>query len=86
MRGMLFGVFYSITGLFALLSGIFDLSIMYFYKYLTPSCGTIYYASMTLIGVMGFVTFVLVATKYRRRDRLDQGGQITAAATELSVN
>ena len=74
MRGMLFGVFYSITGLFALLSGtgIIDLSMTYFYKHLIPSCGTIYFASMTLIGVMGFVAFVLVATKYHRQYTLDQ--------------
>lgn len=85
MRGMLFGVFYCIIGLFALLSGIIDLFIVYYYEYLIPSCGTVYYASMTLIGVLGFMAFILVATKYERRKRLDHLGQ-GHESTELSVN
>ena len=85
MRGMLFGVFYCITGLFALLSGSIDLLIVYEYKYLVPSCDTVYFATMAFIGVVGFVTFILVANKYRMRKRLDHAGH-DPEITELSLN
>ncbi len=72
MTGMLIGVYYGFRGLFSLVSGIIVLAFSFGYKNnptFTPSCGTLYYLFVLILASVGLVVFVVVAMRYKRRQR-----------------
>ena len=74
MKGMLIGIYYCIRGIFAFVSAIILLGFTLGFQLnprSNPSCGTLYYALTTLIALAGFVAFVFVASRYKKRQRDD---------------
>ena len=69
MKGMLFGMFYAIHGLFRFLAVIF-LSLFQFPWKLSPlTCTSGFYLVNLLIACISFVVYVLVARRYKYRVR-----------------
>ena len=75
MKGLLFGCYYSMRGIFQLLADVWYVGWTYGYRniggnvIMYPSCGSWYYLSTTVIGVLGLVAFCLVAKWYKKRER-----------------
>lgn len=76
MRGLLVGIFFSIQGLFSLLSvlleHVFKLRVVYTYPFLSVtglSCAFWYYVVLGGISVLGLVAHLVVAHRYKRRQR-----------------
>ena len=73
MKGLLFGCYYSMRGIFLLLADIWYIG----WKYsiiderwvVYPSCGFWYYLFTTVMGAVGLVIFCLVAKWYKKRER-----------------
>ena len=73
MKGLLFGCYYSMRGIFQLLADFWYIG----WKYSTkeenwvgsPSCGFWYYLFTTVMGAVGLVLFCLVAKWYKKRER-----------------
>ena len=73
MKGLLFGCYYSMRGIFLLLADFWYIG----WKYSTkeenwvgfPSCGFWYYLFTTVMGAVGLVLFCLVAKWYKKRER-----------------
>ena len=70
-RGMLIGTFYAIQGLFTTIAMLIAVIIAYGYKehYGNYGCGYVYYPVMLGIAVVGFVIYVVVGWRYKRRER-----------------
>ena len=73
MKGLLFGCYYSMRGIFQLLADFWYIG----WKYSTkeenwvgsPSCGFWYYLFTTVMGAVGLLLFCLVAKWYKKRER-----------------
>ena len=68
MKGLLFGVYFSIQGLYQLL-GVGIMIPFYFWKPLFPSCGFGYYLVNVFIAIVGLVVYTVAARRYKYRDR-----------------
>ena len=76
MRGLLVGIFFSIQGTFSLLSVlleyIFKLRAVYSYPFLVRTgltCAFWYYFILVGLSVVGLTVYLLVAMRYKRRQR-----------------
>lgn len=75
MRGLLVGTFYFFRGLFAFIGAVLILAFSLGYEYHPPStkslirCGIPLYALTLVIGVSGFVCYVVIAKRYKNRER-----------------
>ena len=74
MRGVLIGVLYTIRGIFASVGGILLLSFSLGYEHHPQSiqdvsCGAPLHVTTLIIGVVGFVCFVVIAKRYKNRVR-----------------
>ena len=76
MRSMLVGTYYTIQGVFGMMSVLIPITVFYVWrKYQSSwkaSCGTVYFSVMAALGIIGFVVYVVVARKYRMRQRDEQ--------------
>ncbi|KAL5475847.1 hypothetical protein EMCRGX_G025717 [Ephydatia muelleri] len=76
MRSMLVGTYYTIQGVFGTMSVLIPITVFYVWrKYQSSwkaSCGTVYFSVMAALGIIGFVVYVVVARKYRMRQRDEQ--------------
>ena len=73
MKGLLFGCYYSMRGIFLLLADIWYIGWKYSHieenSVTYPSCGFWYYLFTTVMGAVGLVIFCLVAKWYKKRER-----------------
>lgn len=76
MKGLLFGCYYSMRGIFQLLADVWYVGWTQGYGNVGsanlvtyPSCGSWFYLSTTVMGVLGLVVFCLVAKWYKKRER-----------------
>lgn len=76
MKGLLFGCYYSMRGIFQLLADVWYIGWTQGYGNVGranlvtyPSCGSWFYFSTTVMGVLGLVVFCLVAKWYKMRER-----------------
>jgi peptide/histidine transporter 3/4 len=68
MKGLLIGVLYAIRGLYQLVAAL--LTLPYIILDTSPlSCGLYFYLVNTVIGVIGVITYMVVARRYRYRVR-----------------
>ena len=76
MRSMFVGTYYTIQGIFGVVSVLIPITIFYVWRNYQlswkASCGTVYYSVMAVVGVIGFVVYIVVARKYRKRQRDEQ--------------
>ena len=76
MKGLLVGVFFALQGFFQLLGYITSLPFSIMDSWINKpvpssiSCGFVYFLSTCVVGLIGFLLFLIVAKvyKYRRRD------------------
>ena len=76
MKGLLVGVFFAIQGVFQLIgvSAILPVSLTQPWPLTLPSvisCCSVYLGFVLLVGLLGFVLFILAAKKYKYRERDD---------------
>ena len=70
MRSMLVGAFYTIQGLFAMVSLLIGVTVTYGYNSSwKASCGTVYTSITIFFGIIGLIVYTMAARKYRRRLR-----------------
>ena len=69
MKGMLFGVFYAIQGLFYFFAVMVPLFFLLFWKPSLLSCNSGYYLMNLIFAVFSLVVYVLVARGYKYRIR-----------------
>ena len=73
MKGLLFGCYYSMRGIFQLLADFWYIGWKYSRteenSVTYPSCGFWYYLFTTVMGAVGLVLFCLVAKWYKKRER-----------------
>lgn len=75
MRGLLVGTFYCFRGLFAFIAGVLILAFSLGYEHhpqstaALVSCGVPLYTLATFVGVVGLVCYIVIAKKYRNRER-----------------
>ena len=76
MRGLLVGLFFSIQGLFSLISILLQYTFSQHAVYSYPfqrktglSCGFWYYSILVLISFLGLLLYFLTAYKYKQRQR-----------------
>ena len=71
MKGLLIGLLYAIKGLYELLAIILvvPFAVGYIYRPSHMSCGFYYYLVNIVIGVIAVLTYMLVAKKYKYRER-----------------
>ncbi len=78
MRGLLIGIFFSVQGMFSLLSVLMQYLFMTSqYTFPTLTCSGWYYLVLLCFSVFGFLFFVLVACKYKRRRRDEVFNSVT---------
>ena len=75
MKGLLIGTFFTVKGVFQLISVMVILIPFTTWKYKTsfPSCGFVYYLVNIIVAVIGLVAYTWVARsyQYRKRDEPD---------------
>jgi peptide/histidine transporter 3/4 len=78
MKGLLVGIFFALQGFFQLLGYIislpFSITDSWTNSHPVPSiisCGFIYFLATGIIGLIGFILFLIVAKKYKYRRRDD---------------
>ena len=73
MKGLLVGVFFAIKGLLQFLGSIIiiSLSLKQTWGAGIISCGFIYFFFICVVGLIGFVLFLVAAKKYKYRKRDD---------------
>ena len=78
MQGLLIGLFFSIQGIFYLLSAIlqyvFSTRKVYTYLFIEEtsfSCGFWYYCIAVTLSLFGLVLFTILACRYKKRQRED---------------
>ncbi len=85
MKGLIFGVFYAIQGLFrfiaAALIGLFD----YFWHIPNLNCGTGFLLVNVAIGLTAFLVYVCVSKRYKYRMR-DEPSHVRRYAEEYYSN
>ena len=69
MKGLIIGTFFAIKGIFQLIGALIVLPFSTVYTTLHPSCGSTYYLVTVLISLIGIVVYVLVARRYKYRQR-----------------
>ena len=69
MKGLIIGTFFAIKGIFQLIGALIVLPFSTVYTTLLPSCGSTYYLVTVLISLIGLVVYMLVARKYKYRQR-----------------
>ena len=71
MKGLLIGTFFTVKGVFQLMSVLVILVPFTTWKFDTsiPSCGFVYYLVNIVVAVIGLVTYTWVARRYQYRQR-----------------
>ena len=71
MKGLLIGTFFTVKGVFQLISVLLVLVPFTTWKFETsfPSCGFVYYLVNILVGLIGLVAYTWVARRYQYRQR-----------------
>ena len=70
MRSMLVGTFYTIQGLFSMVSLLIGVTVAFGYtSSWKASCGTVYTSVAIFFGVIGLIVYTMAAKRYRRRLR-----------------
>jgi peptide/histidine transporter 3/4 len=69
MKGLIIGTFFAIKGIFQLIGALIVLPFSTMYTTVHPSCGSAYYLVTVLISLIGLVVYVLVARRYKYRQR-----------------
>ena len=67
MKGLLIGTLFATRGIHQTLA--LGFTLLYHHLAHKYSCGVYYYLASTLFGFLSVLVFVLVARKYRRRER-----------------
>ena len=71
MKGLLFGLFYTIRAFYRFLAAATIISLYYFWKSQLVSCNLIFYIVNLCLGFLFFLIFVMVNRKYQYRKRDD---------------
>ena len=71
MKGLLFGLFYTIRAFYRFLATATIFSLYYFWKSQLVSCNFILYIVNLCLGFLFFLIFVMVTRKYKYRKRDD---------------
>ena len=71
MKGLLFGLFYTIRAFYQLLAAATIMSLVYFWKSQLVSCNFIFYIVYLSLGLLFFLIFLVVTRKYQYRKRDD---------------
>ena len=72
MKGLMFGTFFAIRGVFQLLGALVFLFPFFGWKLSPssfPSCGFVYYLVTMVVALVGMIAYIYVAKKYRNRER-----------------
>ena len=69
MKGLIFGVFYAIQGLFRSLAVTLSLLFRYFWTNSSFDCAIIFLLVNIVIGIVAFLVYVCVAKRYKYRMR-----------------
>ena len=69
MKGLIIGTFFAIKGIFQLIGALIVLLFSTVYTTPRPSCGSAYFLVAVLITLAGLVVYVLVARRYKYRQR-----------------
>ena len=69
MKGLIIGTFFAIKGIFQLIGALTVLPFSTVYTSHHLSCGSAYYLVTVLISLVGLVVYMLVARKYKYRQR-----------------
>ena len=80
MKGFLIGLLYAVKGLYQVLATLLALPFVWGGS-LYPSCGFYYYLVNIVVGLFALLVYVLVARRYRYRER-DEPSYIRRYAEE----
>ena len=69
MKGLLIGTFFTVKGVFQLISALITFSFSKWNKTLLLSCGSVYYLINVLIALIGLIAYTWVARRYKYRQR-----------------
>ena len=69
MKGLLIGTFFAIKGIFQLLGALISLSFLKWKDDFVMSCGSMYFVVNIAFSLVGLMTYICVARKYRYRQR-----------------
>ena len=89
MKGLMFGTFFAIRGVFHLLGALVFLFPFFRWKLSLrqsfPSCGFVYYLVTMVVALVGMIAYIYVAKKYRNRER-DEPDNIYRYAEDYYAN
>ena len=88
MKGLMFGTFFAIRGVFQLFGALVFLFPFVFWwlsPSTFPSCGFVYYLVTMIVALVGMIAYIYVAKKYRNRER-DEPDNIYRYAEEYYSN
>ena len=88
MKGLMFGTFFAIRGVFQLFGALVFLFPFLGWKLSPssfPSCGFVYYLVTMVVALVGMIAYIYVAKKYRNRER-DEPDNIYRYAEEYYSN
>ena len=88
MKGLLIGIHFAIKGIFQLLGVLIvytPITVGCDYRHEFPICGFVYFLVNTLVAFIGLIVFVIVARRYKKRER-DEPDNIYRYAEEYYDN
>ena len=88
MKGLMFGTFFAIRGVFQLLGALVFLFPFLGWKLSSssfPSCGFVFYLVTMVVALIGMIAYIYVTKKYRNRER-DEPDNIYRYAEDYYAN